>query len=182
VLAQLMKINGEKTMFEQKRKLRKMKVEISNLMQVGDKTDDKQIYQAFLLNDQSVNKLIKNVYFKDDDVFMLGKIPLDKRLKPFDIFFTKSKDIQRKFVEILTSFDPLFSDEAKMTKIFLTEPTKGKGHKFEVNFESGYDKAIYFKFSLVENEKDVKENTTLKRYLSVFFNFGAENFTVEVMR
>lgn len=108
------------------------------------------------MNDQSINKLIAYVHFQDDEVYLMGKVAVDQRLRPFSVFFSKSASIQRKFVEIIVSKDPYFSDDAKLTKLALTEPTRGKGFKFDLKFEPKFDKAIFFKFMLVENDKEVK--------------------------
>lgn len=157
-------------------------MEINNLMTQGKEVEEKELYKAFYVNDQSINKLIANVHFHDDEVYLLGKVAVDQRLRPFSVFFSKSIYIQRKFVEIIVSKDPYFSDETKLTKLALTEPTRGKGYRFDLKFEPKFDKAIFFKFMLIENEKDVKIIREEQRFLKVFFAFGPDNFTVEIKR
>lgn len=98
--------------------------------------------------------MITNIYFREEDAYLLGKINIESRLRPFSLYFSKSTSIQRKFVEIIASTDPFFNDEAKMTKISLSEITKGKGFKYDIRFEPGFDKAIFFKFMLIESENE----------------------------
>lgn len=50
------------------------------------------------------------------------------------------------------SLDPSFHDPAKMTEVVIESNQKGNGQKVDIDFEPKFNKAIYFKFTLLDND------------------------------
>lgn len=94
------------------------------------------------------------VRFSSTELFQLGKILIDQRLRSFFVFILKSPDLERKYMECLVSFDPLFTDKTKVQHYVLENGLKGNGQKIEVLFNQGFDKAVYFKFIICESENE----------------------------
>ena len=62
--------------------------------------DEKAMYTAFCLNDQSISKHVCHIPFGEDTAH-LGKIVIEHRLKPFYMYVLKSEALEKKYMELI---------------------------------------------------------------------------------
>ena len=145
------------TLALQAKQINRLKAEIQSVLG-GKGEEQNQQFEAFDIEDQTLVKYGCYVKFSEYDFVKKGRINVDHRISTFTIQVKKSHGLESKFIEATVSSDPQFKKPNKTIKVALENQAPVNGQRIPVDFETGFCKFMYFKFEVIENEKDVIED------------------------
>lgn len=140
----------------QKYRLNRIKADACKVLAKEDERGLKDLYEAFLIDDQSIEKYSGQVVFGAGEKITYGRILVDKRIKPFTINVSKSRNMQKKYVTLTISTDQKFKNPQCMKTYVLENSQTHKAYwqKLPVFLEPGSTKYIYFRFEIEEEDDD----------------------------